>query len=76
MIAIQQKNSLEENACLFATVNYALADVTIDTWELKYYYNFWRPIGAIRQATGSTQTDSNWEALGTPSEKNATNFTP
>jgi hypothetical protein len=76
VIAIQQQNTLEQNAYLFALVNYAMGDAGIAAWNCKYYYNFWRPIVGIRQATGYTQADPNWLPLGSPSDNNGTNFTP
>ena len=76
VIAIQEKNTLQENARLFALVNYAMADAAIAAWDCKYSYNLWRPIVGIRQATGYTQADPNWSPLGAPSDNNGTNFTP
>lgn len=42
-----------ERARLMAMVNVALADSCLAIWESKYYYNFWRPICAIREADGA-----------------------
>src|SRR5215470_18133116 len=39
---------LAVNARLLAQVNIALADATIAIWNAKNYYNFWRPVTAIR----------------------------
>src|SRR5215472_4902345 len=39
---------LAQNARLLAQVNIALADATIAVWNAKNYYNFWRPVTAIR----------------------------
>ena len=39
---------LAANARLLAQVNIALADATIAVWNAKNYYNFWRPVTAIR----------------------------
>jgi hypothetical protein len=39
---------LAQNARLLAQVNFALADATIAVWNAKNYYNFWRPVTAIR----------------------------
>jgi hypothetical protein len=38
-----------ENARLFALVNLAMADGYIAGFEDKYYYNYWRPVTAIRE---------------------------
>ena len=44
-----------ENARLFALVNLAMADGYIAGFEDKYYYNYWRPVTAIREGG-----DSEW----------------
>jgi membrane-associated phospholipid phosphatase len=41
-------------ARMLAMVNVALADTVIATWNDKYYYNFWRPVTAIREADPGT----------------------
>ena len=46
---------LWENARLFALVNLAMADGFIGGFECKYYYNYWRPVTAIRE-----RGDSEW----------------
>ena len=56
VIATQQKNTLEDNARLFALVNYAMGDAAIAAWDCKYHYNFWRPIVGIREAPQSIQS--------------------
>lgn len=82
VIATQQGNTLEENARLFALINFAQADAGIATWEAKYIYNFWRPVNAIR-AVGSyadsnpnTIEDPFWIPLGAPGDGLAPDFTP
>lgn len=60
-IAEMEGNSLYDNARLFALLNIALADAAISAWDDKYYFNFWRPITAIRE--GSVDPDSNWQPL-------------
>jgi membrane-associated phospholipid phosphatase len=51
-----------ENARLFALVNLAMADGYIAGFESKYYYNYWRPVTAIRELG-----DSEWlSCLPTP----------
>jgi hypothetical protein len=48
-IALQQKvRGVPEIARLFALVNVALADAGIASWETKYFYQYWRPVTAIR----------------------------
>lgn len=60
-----------EAARLFATTNLAGADGVIACWNDKNYWNFWRPITAIREAAAdgnrATAPDSTWTPLiGTP----------
>ena len=76
VVAIQQKNTLVDNALLFALVNYALGDAAIAAWDCKYYYSVWRPIVGVREASGYTQPDPNWRPLGSPSDTTAPTFTP
>ncbi|CAF4974365.1 unnamed protein product [Rotaria sp. Silwood1] len=76
VIAIQMKNTLVENAHLFALINYVLADTRISTFNTKYHYAFWRPIVAIRKGAPRTPADSNWTPLGAPADGNGDNFTP
>ncbi len=49
-VAVAQKLEVLENARLFALVNLAMADGFIGGFEAKYYYNYWRPATAIREA--------------------------
>ena len=76
VVAIQQNNTLQQNARLFSLVNYALADAGIGAWESKYYYNLWRPIIGIRQGTATIQAIPNWQPLGSPADGDGENFTP
>src|SRR5262245_2355952 len=59
---------------LLAIANVAMADAGIAIWESKFFYQFWRPVTAIRESdpgTGPTGTgDSNPETVGDPT------FTP
>jgi hypothetical protein len=59
--------TLSENARLFALLNIAGADALIVAWEAKRFYEFWRPITAIRLAdtdgNDQTVTDPNWTPL-------------
>jgi hypothetical protein len=40
--------SVSQAARLFALLNTAMADTSIVVWEAKWYYQFWRPVTAIR----------------------------
>lgn len=91
-IARQQGNTIAENARYFALVHMALADAGIAAWDSKFYYNYWRPIIAIREAdegTGHsglgdgnplTIGDATWTPYGAPVSNQSSaavlNFTP
>jgi hypothetical protein len=59
--------TLVENARLFALLNVAVADAYIAGFDVKYAYNFWRPVTAIRAAdtdgNPDTSADPNWLPL-------------
>jgi membrane-associated phospholipid phosphatase len=62
---------LWDSARLFALVNVAMADGFIGGFEAKYYFDFWRPVTAIREAANdgnaATAADPNWlSELSTP----------
>jgi len=59
-VSEQQRLDLWQNGRLFALVNIALADGYIANFESKYFYNFWRPITAIRDG----DTDGNLDTVG------------
>ena len=60
-----------DQARLYAMINLAAADGAIACWNDKYYWSFWRPRAAIREADtdGNPRTiaDPNWESLFHPS---------
>jgi PAP2 superfamily len=68
-LAVTQKLDIAEAARMFAMTNMAGADGAIGCWKDKYYWKFWRPITAIRQADNdgnpSTLADQNWTPLFT-----------
>ncbi|HEX9122977.1 MAG TPA: vanadium-dependent haloperoxidase [Actinomycetota bacterium] len=70
-LAETQELDIAQAARLFAMANMAGADGVIACWNDKYYWNFWRPITAIRQAdtdgNPATEADPTWTPLfGTP----------
>jgi PAP2 superfamily len=70
-LAGTQDLDIAEAARMFAMANMAGADGVIACWKDKYYWNFWRPITAIRQAdtdeNPATVADPSWTPLfGTP----------
>ena len=88
-IAKQRGSGAIATARLLALVNIGMADAGIAIWESKFFYDFWRPVGGIREAdagTGPTQQgdgnpatlgDPNFMPLGAPgSNLHGPNFTP
>lgn len=55
---------LVDNARYFAMLTTASADALIACWDAKYFYNFWRPVTAIREgdSDGNPETapDPTW----------------
>jgi hypothetical protein len=54
--------TLSDNARLFALLNVAITDAVISCWDAKHFFEFWRPITAIRLA----DTDGNPDTLAQP----------
>ena len=56
-----------DSARLLAMQNLAAADASINTWNDKYHFSFWRPFQAIRRATedgnSATSPDLTWTPL-------------
>jgi hypothetical protein len=56
-----------DSARMFALAEAALADAQIACWDSKYFYNFWRPITAIRlgdqDRNPATVVDPGWQPL-------------
>jgi membrane-associated phospholipid phosphatase len=79
-VALQQHNTLDQNARLFALADVAMVDAGIVTWDAKFTYNLWRPITAIQNANQdgnpATKADPTWTPLGAPGDGVKANFTP
>jgi len=62
---------IADSARLFARVDLAAADAAINCWNDKYYWRFWRPVTAIREAgtdgNPATAPDPGWLPLFDPS---------
>jgi hypothetical protein len=60
-------NDVGDSARMYALVETALADAQIACWDSKYFYDFWRPITAIRlgdqDGNPLTDVDPNWQPL-------------
>jgi hypothetical protein len=69
-LVASQGLDIVENARLFAMENLAAADAAIGCWNDKYYWQFWRPITAIREAgtdgNPATVVDPTWLPLFDP----------
>ena len=67
LIATDQNLSLVDSARFFAQVYVTIADAQMTTWNSKYFYNFWRPVTAIRNAdiddNPGTEQDLTWLPL-------------
>jgi hypothetical protein len=60
--------SIADSARFFALVYVTMADAQITTWNSKYFYNFWRPVTAIRyvdDGNPATESDPSWLPLVT-----------
>jgi hypothetical protein len=62
---------IADSARLLARVDLAQADAAISCWNDKYYWRFWRPVTAIREAGSdgnpATVADPSWLPLFDPS---------
>jgi hypothetical protein len=69
-LATSRNLNIADSARLFAMENLAAADALIGCWNDKYYWQFWRPITAIREANtdgnAATQADPTWLPLFDP----------
>src|SRR5215813_1887039 len=70
-LAASEGLDIVDSARLFAMENLAAADASIGCWNDKYYWQFWRPITAIREAdtdgNPATEADPTWLPLFDPS---------
>ena len=70
-LAEEQSLGVTDSAVLFAMLDLTAADAIINCWNDKYYWNFWRPITAIREAdiddNPATVADPDWKPLFDPS---------
>jgi hypothetical protein len=66
-IASSYLHNTGDSARMFALAEAALADAQIACWDSKYFYNFWRPITAIRlgdqDGNPATVVDPGWQPL-------------
>jgi hypothetical protein len=66
-IAADQNLTLADSARFFAQTYVTLADTFVNCWDSKRYYNFWRPVTAIRagdtDGNDATDPDPSWLPL-------------
>jgi hypothetical protein len=72
---------VQDMARYLALINTGLADAAIAAWDTKYFYNEWRPVTGIRNASTATnpetKPDPNWYPLGAQAtNSHGPNFTP
>ncbi|MDQ2918417.1 MAG: vanadium-dependent haloperoxidase [Verrucomicrobiota bacterium] len=88
-IATQKNLGTVDLARLLALVNVAIADAGFSAWESKYHWDFWRPVGGIRESDAGTGPsgsgdgnnatigDPDFMPLGAPADNlTGPNFTP
>ena len=65
--AAAQSMSVADRARLLAILHISAADALIAVFDSKYFYNYWRPVTAIRAAdtdgNGATEPDAGWLPL-------------
>jgi len=66
-IAADQNLALADSARFFAQTYVTLADTFVNCWDSKRFYNFWRPVTAIRagdtDGNDATEADPSWLPL-------------
>lgn len=79
-VAVQQGNTLQQNAEMFARATVAMADAGVVAWDSKFEYDLWRPVTGIRRGdedgNAGTTADPGWTPLGAPDGENLIGFTP
>ncbi|HEX4638051.1 MAG TPA: vanadium-dependent haloperoxidase [Chthoniobacterales bacterium] len=80
-IADQMHLGTVDLARLLAVANTAMADTGMAVWDSKFFYDFWRPVGGIREAdtdgNPNTVKDASFTPMGAPaSNLTGPNFTP
>src|SRR5262245_7900286 len=79
-IAVDRQLSLGDTARLLALATFAAADAGIAVWDSKRYYNYWRPITAIREGDNDgndgTVGNTNWTPFIESSQFPAGSQTP
>lgn len=58
IVSAQQTTTFDDNLRLFAVLNMATADAAVCSWDMKYTYDYFRPVTAIRATE-----DPSWTPL-------------
>jgi VCPO second helical-bundle domain len=64
--AMESNLDLQQTARFFAMANTAILDSQIACWDAKFFYNFWRPVTAIRALDTDPNSDGNPETAPDP----------
>lgn len=56
VVSAQHNTSFDDNLRLFAVLNMATADAAITSWDMKFHYDYFRPVTAIRAMEDPTWT--------------------
>jgi hypothetical protein len=64
--AMESNLDLQQTARFFAMANTAILDSQIACWDAKFYYNFWRPVTAIRAFDTDPNSDGNPDTAPDP----------
>jgi hypothetical protein len=63
-VSLAQRKTLAENARIFALLGMAIFDAMVACFDSKYFYDYWRPVTAIRlghtDSNRDTDADANW----------------
>jgi hypothetical protein len=69
-LAEERQLGVSDSALMFAMLDLTAADASINCWNNKYHWGFWRPMAAIREAdtdgNPATEPDTTWTPLFTP----------
>jgi len=68
-------NNALKLARLLALVNLSLADAGISSWDSKWFYQYWRPVGGIREGDTDNNPNTAPDAAFSPLGGQATNLT-
>jgi hypothetical protein len=66
-LSSKKELGLADSARLLALLNMSLANAYMVNWDAKYFYNFWRPVTAIRNGdqdgNDATERDAGWTSF-------------